>query len=176
MAGMKEALAPETTGFDPLRLIEAHQTGVWRYLRALGCDPSLADDLTQDTFLAVFQKPFQDYDRAATAAYLRKVAYNLLVSLQRRSGKVIAVDNVEQFDNTWARWMGEDNGEERLQALRQCLAKLTARARQALEMRFRQRASRTEIGDALNITEHGAKNLMQRAKKQLKTCIEGKLQ
>jgi DNA-directed RNA polymerase specialized sigma24 family protein len=28
----------------------------------------------------------------------------------------------------------------------------------------------------LEITEHGAKNLMQRAKQKLRTCIESKLQ
>lgn len=59
-----------STGFDPERLIEAHQAGIWRYLRALGCDASQAEDLTQETFLAVLQKPFQDYNPAATAAYL----------------------------------------------------------------------------------------------------------
>jgi RNA polymerase sigma-70 factor (ECF subfamily) len=33
-----------------------------------------------------------------------------------------------------------------------------------------------EIARSLEITEHGAKNLMQRAKKQLRQCVEGKMQ
>jgi RNA polymerase sigma-70 factor (ECF subfamily) len=41
-------------------------------------------------------------------------------------------------------------------------------------MRFRDRFSRAEIASALAISESGAKNLMQRAKKQLRTCVEGK--
>ncbi|HEX7449919.1 MAG TPA: sigma factor, partial [Pirellulales bacterium] len=61
-------------GFDAARLIEEHQAGVWRYLRVLGCNAAEAEDLTQDTFLAVLEKPFHDYQRAATAAYLRQVA------------------------------------------------------------------------------------------------------
>jgi RNA polymerase sigma-70 factor (ECF subfamily) len=44
----------------------------------------------------------------------------------------------------------------------------------ALDMRFRDRSSRSEIAVALGITEHGAKNLMQRAKQQLRVCIERK--
>ena len=49
------------------------------------------------------------------------------------------------------------------------------RARWALEMRFRDKLPRLEIAGHLKITEHGAKNLMQRAKKQLRECIEGKI-
>jgi RNA polymerase sigma-70 factor (ECF subfamily) len=45
----------------------------------------------------------------------------------------------------------------------------------ALRMRFRDHESREHIALALGITEHGAKNLMQRAKSQLRKCIEGKV-
>jgi len=165
-----------STGFDPARLIESHQAGVWRYLRALGCDPTEADDLTQETFLTVLQKPFDDYNRSATASYLRRVAHNLFISQKRRAGRVTAVANIEEVDALWARWITNDNGDALLQALKTCLGKLTERARWALEMRFRDRKTRSEIAAALEITEHGAKNLMQRAKKQLRTCVESKIE
>jgi len=164
-----------TATFDPARLVNDHQAGLWRYLRALGCDPSHADDLTQETFLAVFQKPFHDFNPSATAAYLRKVAYNLFITHHRRSGRVVAMENLEEIDTTWSRWVGEDNGEEMLLALKACLEQLTDRARLALEMRFRDKASRETIATALAIGEHGAKNLMQRAKHQLRQCIESKV-
>jgi RNA polymerase sigma-70 factor (ECF subfamily) len=167
--------ASKSTGFDPVRLIEKHQTGVWRYLRALGCNSNEADDLTQETFLAVLQKPFDDYNPAATAGYLRKVAHNLFISGRRRAGRVVPMKDVEQVEAFWSRWAGQDNGEVMLDHLRECLGELTQRARWALEMRFRDRLSRTEIAGELKITEHGAKNLMQRAKKQLRGCIERKM-
>jgi len=173
---MSKAAAPQSTGFDPRKLIETHQAGVWRYLRALGCSPAEADDITQETFLAVLQKPFDDYNRAATAAYLRKAAYNLFITAKRKAGRVNAVEDVEVFDESWDRWVSNDNGEAMLDALRECLRALTERARWALEMRFRDKLSRIEIADNLGITEHGAKNLMQRAKQQLRGCIEGKVQ
>ena len=144
-------------GFDPVSLIERYQTGIWRYLRALGCDAAQADDFTQDTFLAVFQKPFDDYNPNATAAYLRKVAYNLFVSHQRRQGRVVVMENVEAMDTAWVRWCGDDDGEHLVDALRDCLSRLTDRARMALEMRFRERESRASIAEKLDITEHGAK-------------------
>ncbi|MCH5377661.1 MAG: sigma-70 family RNA polymerase sigma factor, partial [Planctomycetes bacterium] len=127
-------------------------------------------------FLAVLQHSFVDYGPAATAAYLRRVAHNQLVSTRRRAGKVTAVEDIEQFDRAWETWAGNDEGEARLDALRECFQQLTDRARMALDMRFRDRESRSDIAAALGISEHGAKNLMQRAKQQLKGCIERKVQ
>jgi RNA polymerase sigma-70 factor, ECF subfamily len=178
MWDMKPVPAPQTdqaAGFDPVRLIETYQAGVWRYLRALGCEAALAEDLTQDTFLAVLQRPFQEVNHAATSAYLRKTALNLLISHRRRSGRVMTSEDIELLDRTWTRWAGDDGGEGTLDALRDCLKHLTERARLALEMRFRGDHSRTEIAQVLEITEHGAKNLMQRAKQQLRECVERKL-
>lgn len=172
---METARTPETIGFDPARLIQDHQVGIWRYLRALGCEAAQAEDITQETFLAVLQKPFQEINAAATSAYLRKTALNLYISFQRRAGKVVAVEDIEQLDRTWNNWAGHDEGDSLLDALRDCLNGLTDRARRALEMRFRDNSSRTEIASFLAITEHGAKNLMQRAKQQLRDCIESKL-
>jgi RNA polymerase sigma-70 factor (ECF subfamily) len=116
-----------------------------------------------------------NYSPAATSAYLRKVALNRMISARRRSGRLIFFDQVEDADQTWTRLASDNHGEVLLEALRECLEALNHRARSALTMRFRDGASRMEIAGALNISEHGAKNLMQRAKKQLRTCIEGKL-
>jgi RNA polymerase sigma-70 factor, ECF subfamily len=173
--GMNPAFAQQATGYDPVRLIQTHQAGVWRYLRALGCDSALAEDLTQDTFLAVLKRPFQEISPAATSAYLRKTALNMLISHERRCGRVRPVEDIEALDRTWARWAGDDDGEAVLDHLRDCLKRLTERARTALEMRYRGDQSREEIATALEITPHGAKNLMQRAKQQLRECLESKL-
>lgn len=175
MTGMKPAASPSSTSFDPVALIRDHQTAVWRYLRALGCTVEQADDFTQETFLAVLEKPFQEYNPNATRAYLRKVAFNLFITAQRRSGRVIAVENVEQYDSDWTRWAGHDDGEAAIDALRECFEQLADRGQLALRMRFREKRSRAEIAEALGMTEHGAKNLMQRAKKRLRDCVEGKV-
>ena len=172
---MSSAAESKKTGFDPVKLIHDHQKGVWRYLRALGAEPSLADDITQDTFLAVIEKPFDDYNESATGSYLRRVAHNLFISHRRREGKVVAVEQINQFAQQWDKWAGKDAGDTSLDALRDCFAQLTERARLSLELRFGKKATRAEIAEALEITEHGAKNLMQRAKKQLRGCVEGKL-
>ena len=58
--------------------------------------------------------------------------------------------------------------------LAECFGRLTARAQLSLKLRFTEDATRESIATELGITEHGAKNLMQRAKAQLKQCLEEK--
>jgi RNA polymerase sigma-70 factor, ECF subfamily len=159
-------------------IVRRHQKGVWRYLRMLGCDAATADDLTQETFLKVLRrKDFVQHSEAATASYLRRTAHNLMISMLRRAGKVRSTDSLEVLDNTWCRWAGADlSGDESVDALRECLERLTDRAKSALRLRYGEDASRTQIGGMLGITEHGARNLMQRAKQQLRECVDAKLQ
>jgi len=146
----------------PAELVQRHQVGVWRYLRMLGCDPATADDLTQETFLKVLRREmFVQHNDAATAAYLRRTAHNLLISMHRRGGRTKQVEAFETIDEVWDRWAGADlAGDEAVDALRSCLEGLTPRARLALQMRYADSASRVEIGKELGISEHGARNLM----------------
>ncbi len=161
--------SPSSWELDVARLVREHQSSVWRYLRVLGCPAAEAEDLTQDTFLAVLTKPFQDYNRQATAAYLRQVARNLFISGRRRSVPAAELDEAEA---AWLRWAVKDDGQELLAALRSCLQTLTERARQALDLRFARQASRADIASAIGLTEDGAKNLLQRAKQHLRECVE----
>jgi RNA polymerase sigma-70 factor, ECF subfamily len=172
---MKPSAPASSQDINITELIEQHQLGVWRYLRALGSTSELADDLTQDTFLKVLQKSFTIYDEATTAAYLRRVAHNLYISHQRRASKVNLVEDFQFFEQYWSTWVRDDNGAELLAKLKKCFEKLTPRAKWSLEMRFRDRLPRVEIAQNLKISEHGAKNLMQRAKKQLRECLEHKI-
>lgn len=179
MSNLDSAVAVPNDGgsqIDLVHLIACHQVGVWRYLRALGCDACSADDLTQETFLEVMRRPFLHYSDQASGAYLRRVAHNLFITMRRRSGKVAYVEKIDDFDRAWMRWAGFDGGDRALDALDDCFKRLTTRAQQALRMRFSDEATRESIASALHISEHGAKNLMQRAKSQLRECVEKKLQ
>ncbi|MDA7977917.1 MAG: sigma-70 family RNA polymerase sigma factor [Pirellulales bacterium] len=156
-------------------LIEKHQVVLWRYLRVLGCEPSLADDLTQETFLAVLTKPFEDYGDQSTLKYLRTVARNLLISRHRRESRCKLQAQIDHVDLIWDRWTGDDKDDLPLVALRECFNKLREKAQTALNLRFRERKTRKEIAEAVNMSEHGAKNLMQRAKRALRDCVERRI-
>ncbi len=172
----KETSIDSGSEIDLVSMVTRHQAGVWRYLRALGCDAALADDLTQDTFLEVMRRPFVEYNEHATAAYLRRVAHNYFISRRRRDGRMTVTEHAEDLETGWMRWAGFDSGDRAIEALTECFERLTSRAKLALRLRFAEDSSRQAIAQSLGISEHGAKNLMQRAKNQLRDCVENKLQ
>ncbi len=169
------SVSPSDAELELHELVQQHQVMVWRYLRALGADAALAEDLTQDTFLEIMRRPLEQYNDAATASYLRRVAHNLFISRRRRESRMTVTQHAEQFETAWLRWAGFDAGNDLLDNLKECFARLTHRAQLALRLRFAEDASRQVIAAALNITEHGAKNLMQRAKSELRECLENKI-
>lgn len=153
-------------------IIRSHQNHVWRYLRSLGCTPNQADDLTQETFLRLLESSFEPINPQATAGYLRKIAHSRFISYCRRESRTVTVDGIEGIDRYWTENIdGKDSG-ELLDHLRECIKELTERAREALELRYSNQSSRNDIAKELGISEHGAKNLIQRAKQKLKECIQ----
>src|SRR5262249_22114284 len=126
-------------------LVEAHQVGLWRYLRYLGCDPATADDLCQETFLAVLRTPFADYDPAATARYLRTVARNLVRKQARRDARGPTREDLDRVEDVWERNAAADGGDAYVDAVRACLARLDDAQRRALELRYTSERSRTQM-------------------------------
>jgi RNA polymerase sigma-70 factor (ECF subfamily) len=153
-------------------LVRNHQAGVWRYLRFLGADESLADDLTQETFLAIWRKPFVDHTPAATSRYLRTVSRNLFLMSLRKGNRLPTLERLELADEVWDRFSGDD--ETMLDALRECLEGLNGRARLAIDLCYRDQRSRAEIGRELELSEDGVKSLLRRTRELLRQCVEQK--
>jgi RNA polymerase sigma-70 factor (ECF subfamily) len=73
-AGRREACA---------QLIHDHYERVYRFLVHLARDPNQAEDLTQDTFAAAWQK-IDDFDaRSSLATWLHRIAYGKFVDAYR---------------------------------------------------------------------------------------------
>jgi RNA polymerase sigma-70 factor (ECF subfamily) len=156
-------------------MVREHQTELWRYLRYLGCEGGLADDLVQETFLAVWRKPFDDRGAPATRAYLRTVARNLFLMAVRRARVRPAFRELREADHAWEEHAGDDGGAAYREALRRCLAGVKPRPRQALMLFYRDRRSRTDIADELRMTANGIKTLLRRTREALRDCIRRRL-
>lgn len=155
-------------------LVRSHQAGVWRYLRYLGCPPAEADDLTQDTFLAVFRDGFEERSPEQTAAYLRTVARNRLLAVRRSRKKAPEVE-LEAAEAVWAETVGDRGMDDYLVALEDCLEKVTPRVRQVLDLLYRDRINRLEIAKRLEMAFEGVKTLLRRARASLRECVERRL-
>ncbi len=157
-------------------LVRAHQAGVWRYLRFLGCDSTEADDLTQETFLVVLREGFEVRSAAETGAYLRTVARNrLLMDRRKRRSRPTAVD-LEAAEAVWAEVAGDDGLSDYLAALGECLQRaISPRVRRAIELQYREKAGRAEIAVELDLAVEGVKTLLRRARSALRECVQRRL-
>ena len=155
---------------DVSQLVQRHQAEVWRYVRFLGANAELADDLVQETFLQLLRAPYEDQGEAARTAWLRKVARNLYVKSFRRPP--FAVVDLDRIEAVWSDYAQDDGGEESLATLRECLEKLDGRAREVVRLHYEDRRSRREIGDRLEIGEQGVKSLLRRSRELLRQCVE----
>ncbi len=161
---------------DMAALVQTHQAGVWRYLRFLGCDPALADDMTQETFLAVFRKPFEFRSPRETAAYLRTVARNHLLMARRKEGNSPRSVDLDAAEAVWAQAAGDDGLDDYLVALGHCLeVAVSPRTRRALELQYRDQATRAEIATELTLAVEGVKTLLRRARDVLRDCVERRM-
>jgi RNA polymerase sigma-70 factor (ECF subfamily) len=155
---------------EVVRLVQAHQAEVWRYLRYLGASAELADDLTQDTFLQLLRAPFAQRSPQQTAGWLRTVARNLFVRAFRRPPFELA--ELDSLEAAWHGFAGDDAGDESLLRLRDCLERLDGRARDVVRLHYEERRSRTEIGARLGLGEDGVKSLLRRTRAVLRTCMQ----
>ena len=162
-------------------LVHRHQRGVWRYLRFLGADPELADDLTQEAFLSLLRTPPEQTEAAAISAWLRRTAYNLFCNSRRRP-RAAPLELVEA-EAAWQTFVGDglgngignSNSDETMEALAQCLQRLPERMQQALRLRYQQDGSRQVVAQRLALTVEGAKTLLRRARERLASCVSSRL-
>jgi RNA polymerase sigma-70 factor (ECF subfamily) len=153
-------------------LVDRHQGAIWRYLRALGARRDEAEDLTQETFLAATRHG-PGVDAAHERVWLRGIARNQwLRSRQwwsRRRERTLA-DFTEQL---WVeRERDEGTGEETVRALRRCLERLRGRAREALDLHYRDGLAWDDVARRIGLQPNGLKTLVQRARRLLKECLE----
>jgi RNA polymerase sigma-70 factor (ECF subfamily) len=167
---------PADTPLDLAGLVLRHQATVWRYVRFLGADRAEADDLTQETFLAVAKAAFVERDERQTAGFLRTVARNQLLALRRKQHREISTVELEAADTVWAAATTRGGGlDDYLDALRTCVDGLEGRAKQAIDLAYRVGASRGAIATQLAMQPDGVKTLLRRTRDVLRECVERKL-
>lgn len=155
-------------------LVGRHQAEIWRYVRFLGAGDAQADDVVQDTFLAVLKKPPSCREPAAVRAYLRMIARNAFLASLRKTNRQAEFD-LDAAEQIWAQTHPRDGGEERLSALDDCLGQLDGRAKQAIDLAYRENQSRADIAAKLEMSDDGVKSLLRRTRDVLRQCVERKI-
>ena len=145
------------------------------FLRYMGCPADALDDLVQDVFLSVLSSRFEERNESATAAFLRRVARNLLLKSLRRQRTQPSATDVALAEEAWVEFEQEDGGKGYVDALRHCYAFLGERASSVLQLRYDEKLGGAAIAERLGMKEAGVKSILVRAKKKLRDCIQRRL-
>lgn len=164
----------DAADIDLAALVREHQANLWRYLRYLGADASEADDLVQETFLAVVRKPFEQRCERSTAAYLRTAARRQLLMSRRQQRRQLDSVQLDTAELVWSR-MVDDDSRSLIDSLQQCLESINGRASQALDLFYRDGLSRESLATQLGMKPDGVKTLLRRTRDALRDCIQRKV-
>ena len=136
-----------------------------------------AEDLVQDTFVQVFSKAAGYEKQGLFKSWLFRIAGNLARSRLRRR-KILGW---VRFDTQEHEVAAADQGplddlerKEAAQAVREAVAKLPARQKEALVLHRFQGLKYKEVAVVMGTTVPGVESLIQRAMVTLKTLMPGK--
>jgi RNA polymerase sigma factor (sigma-70 family) len=150
------------------------------FLRAAGCDDQLIEDVWQETMIVAWEK-LDTFDRSRPfGPWLRGIAARLLLANQRVGRRLTLIGDesaLEYLSNELHRinQLSGDTLDEKLEALRDCVARLSDQDRQCIHLRFQQDLKPVAISDQVGVALETIKKRIARAKLRLQDCIEHKL-
>lgn len=154
------------------QLWHTHQSAISAYLYAAVPNFHDAEDLTQQVAIAV-ARDFDKYDPATP--FLRwaiGIARNRVLNHRRTfamSKVVFSNETLDRLSDAAARQTPVTNAFK--SALDRCLAKLQARARQALTFRYEEDLRSKAIADRMGLSTSAVDVLLHRTRKALEDCI-----
>lgn len=160
---------------DLAAFVNGHLPGLRRWLTALGCDTTSAEDHCQEALLAALHHGVHCWPLPRAWAWLRTTTRNLHLMHLREQQRRPDID-FDEAEESWQRASGdEDGGDAALAALRACLEHTDDRDKDLLERRYTEQQSRDAMAAALGIGTAGIKQALRRARARLRTCMEHRL-
>lgn len=163
-------------------LAEQYRPMVLTYLRTLAGDHSLAEDLTQETFLAACRGLSNFRKGANFGAWLRGIARNKALEERRaQARRRIVADTriIEGMEEVYAtldapRADGE-TWAERLALIHDCIARLSGKLRAAVEEVYQRRRSLRDAARVLDTSYEVIAQRLSRARAYLRECMVSRL-
>ncbi len=166
---LRKAQRGDERAFD--LIVRAYEQPVYNYVLRLVGDRSLAEDLTQEVFLRVYQGLPGFSDRSRFTTWLFQVTKNRVLdelrALERRPRAVVALDDIpplEVVDQPFERT-------ETIDAVWRAVESLTVDLKMALLLRDVVGLSYTEIADALEITLATVKWRIYKAREEVQIAL-----
>jgi RNA polymerase sigma-70 factor, ECF subfamily len=172
----------------PEQWVELHAPALYRYALLRVRDPSVAEDLVQETFLAGLRSRERFAERSSERTWLTGILKHRLVDFMRRAARerpdpVAAteheLDGFFSRRGKWKRaprtWRDPEQAfdqEELRQVLHNCLSALPVPLASAITLRELSELQADQICNILNVTATNLWTLLHRARTRLRDCLE----
>ena len=159
-------------------LVRQHHRRVRSYALALVPREDVADDLVQDAFL-IAHRDLAKFDPSRDfGAWVRGIVRMKVLEWARSNRVQIldasVLDSIEHEHRAWDRAV-EDGREDALQAVRECLTRLSVHLGLTVELFYTRKQSCLEIAARLGTSEAVVRKRLQRARERLSDCIRRRL-
>ena len=154
-------------------LFARHNVRIYRFVLRMVGDNGLAEDLTSEVFLSVWQQAHRFEARSAVTTWLLAIArYKALAELRRRpqaaSSERESSDISDPADTPDVAFEIKHRGE----ILRKCLARLSREHREVIDLVYYHEKSVQEVAEIIGIGGNTVKTRMFYARKQLSKLLE----
>ncbi len=174
VALIQRILAGDENAFESL--IRKYQKQV--HMHALGKvgDFHIAEDITQETFLQVYQNLETLYDPIQFSKWLYAIVNNLCIAWHRKDRLQtqpleethISEIETEAYSRHVATEQAKTSAEAQRDLVKKLLAKLKDRDREVITLHYFEEMTSSEIGMYLGVSENTIKSRLHRARQQLK--------
>jgi len=146
------------------------ESSLGAFIRMMAPNPSDFEDIVQETAMTAFRK-FDAFDetQASFCTWVRGIAKYEILNRRRsfaRSKIMFSSETVDLLEDT-SRQLEEEEADERIPLLKQCLAELPEDQRVLLEMKYVRGYDSDRIGTELGISAGNARIRLMRLRDQL---------
>jgi RNA polymerase sigma-70 factor (ECF subfamily) len=161
------------------QLIEQYQHRLYRYLLFLTCNPPLAEDLFQETWIRVLERGSQYNGKSKFESWLFAIARNLVIDASRRK-KMASLEDLGNPETDQAYDPPDDRAISALQllvtrenqeAVQVSLQKIAPYYREVLVLRFHEELNLEEIAEVLSTPVSTVKSRLYRGLAAMKSTF-----
>ena len=151
------------------KIITLYRAGLQAYLYAQTRDMTLAEEMTQETFVKIFTTRPKYYAKASFKTWLYTVGRNLTLNALRKRNRETPLASLDEASDGYADSPeGLYESTERTRAVRGALSKIKPEYAEVLWLTYFEELTSREIARIVNKTPHNVDVMRERAKKMLK--------
>lgn len=155
-------------------IVKEYRTGLEIYINSIVKNFSVAEDLTEETFIKLLVKKPKDSGKSSFKTWLYTIGRNTALDWMRKNpqGRYIPYDEIECVLTDEAQFQNAYFDEDIKKAVHSALKKINPEYRQVIMLSFFEEFSVAEIAKIIRKTKGNTSVILHRAKKALREQLE----